>query len=95
MNFPVSLLLVELLLPEIHSLKGKRSIIRRIQHRLRTKFNVSVAEVANQDQWQSAVIAVCVVSSSNKVAQQTLQSVEKYVDEFHDVQVMQTRIEEL
>ena len=46
------------------SLKGKRSMVRRIVERTRAKFNASVAEVADNDVLQRAVIGITVVGNS-------------------------------
>ena len=40
---------VELFIPEGRSLKGKRQVLQSLKNRLREKFNVSVAEVGEQD----------------------------------------------
>ena len=44
-------------------MKDKRRALRSIKDRLRSNFNVSVAEVDAQDYWQSAVIGVCAVGT--------------------------------
>lgn len=46
------------------SLKGKRSVVRRIAERTRNKFNAAVAEVADNDALQRAVIGAAVVGNS-------------------------------
>jgi uncharacterized protein len=46
------------------SLKGKRSIVRRITERTKNKFNVAVAEVADNDALQRAVLGAAVVGNS-------------------------------
>lgn len=59
---------IQLRLPENHSLKGKRQIIKSITARLHNTFNVSAAEVANNDQWHFASIGiVCVANSAAHV----------------------------
>jgi uncharacterized protein YlxP (DUF503 family) len=50
-------------LPGNASLKGKRSVVRRIVERTRAKFNASVAEVDALDAHRRAVIGVAVVSN--------------------------------
>jgi uncharacterized protein YlxP (DUF503 family) len=50
-------------LPGNASLKGKRSIVRRIVDRTQAKFNAAVAEVADMDAHRRAVIGVAVVSN--------------------------------
>ena len=76
----VGVLKLSLVLPENHSLKGKRGVIKRIQARVADKFNISVSECGDQDLWQSAVLGFAVVGSSEPVVQATLQKVVDFVD---------------
>ena len=76
----MGLLKLRLLLPENHSLKGKRGVIKRIQARVSDQFNISVGECDDQDLWQSAVLGFAVVGSSEPVVQATLQNVVDFVD---------------
>ena len=76
----VGVLKLSLVLPENHSLKGKRGVIKRIQARVADKFNISVGECGDQDLWQSAVLGFAVVGSSGPVVQATLQKVVDFVD---------------
>ena len=46
-----------------NSLKGKRRVVRAIKDRLKNDFNVSIAEVGNQDVWQSLHIGISAVGS--------------------------------
>ena len=46
-----------------NSLKGKRRVVRAIKDRLKNDFNVSIAEVGNQDVLQSLHIGISAVSS--------------------------------
>ena len=46
-----------------NSLKGKRRVVRVIKDRLKNDFNVSVAEVGDQDVWQSLHIGISAVGS--------------------------------
>jgi len=54
---------VRLLLRESRSLKDKRQVVRSIKDRLRNNFNVSVAEVDEQDHRQLAVLGIAMVSN--------------------------------
>jgi uncharacterized protein YlxP (DUF503 family) len=55
---------VALHLPGNSSLKGKRSVVRRVVSRTQAKFNAAVAEVADNDLKQRAVIGVAVIGNS-------------------------------
>ena len=63
---PVGLLTLEIHIPDAHSLKDKRQVLRSLKDRLRSHFNVAVAELEYQDTWQRAQVGV--VSLSNDVA---------------------------
>ena len=54
---------VTLHLPASRSLKDKRQVIRSLMERLRRQFNVAIAEVEEQDTWQTAVLGLAVVSN--------------------------------
>ena len=68
---------LELRIEHAHSLKEKRHVVKSLKERLRGKFNVSVAEIDDQDLHNSAVLAVATVSSSRPFAEKVLQAVER------------------
>lgn len=59
----VGTLQVRLLIREARSLKDKRQVVKSIKDRLRNGFNVSVAEIEEQDNRQLAVLAFAMVSN--------------------------------
>ena len=66
----VGLCTVELFIPDGHSLKEKRQVLQSLKTRLRDKFNLSVAEVGDQDLWQKAILGMaCVANESAHVNQ--------------------------
>ena len=72
----VGVLTLELRIEHAHSLKEKRHVVKSLKDRLRHKFNVSVAEIDDQDLHNSSVIAVATVSPSRSFAEKVLESVE-------------------
>ncbi len=66
-------------LPQNRSLKGKRRIVQSVMGRLRSRFNVAVAEVEDNDLWQQAVLGVSCVSNNGHVAQEVLAQVAAFV----------------
>lgn len=62
----VGLCTVELFLPESHSLKEKRQVLASLKDRLHEKFNVSVAEVGDQELWQKAVLGMALVANEQQ-----------------------------
>jgi len=59
----VGSLQVRLLMRESRSLKDKRQVLRSIKDRLQNRFNISIAEVEEQDHLQLAVLGVAMVSN--------------------------------
>jgi uncharacterized protein len=72
---PVGLLTLELHMPEAHSLKDKRQVLRSLKDRLRGNFNVAVAELDFQDTWQRSVVGVVTLSSTEQHVEESLQKV--------------------
>ncbi len=54
----------------VTSLKGKRSIVKSVIGRLKSRFNVSISEVDHQDSKTSAVIAMVMVSNEARFIDQ-------------------------
>jgi uncharacterized protein YlxP (DUF503 family) len=73
----VGVLTLELHIEGAQSLKDKRHAVKSLKDRLRSKFNVAVAEIDYQDLWQRALIAAVTVSSDHTRAEQVLQLVER------------------
>ncbi len=85
---------VSLRLPENGSLKGKRQVVRSLITRLRNKFNVAVAEVADNDRWQIATIGVTCVSNDARHAQEMLDRVVSYIERSRlDAELIESEIE--
>jgi uncharacterized protein len=69
---PVGLLTLEIHLPYSHSLKEKRAVLRKIRDRLRSRFNVAVAELDHRDVWQVATLGVVTISDSRQLLDSVL-----------------------
>ena len=61
------------------SLKEKRRVVRAIVDRTRTRFNVAIAEVADQDLWGTCVIGVTCVSTDTRHANAMLDKVTSFI----------------
>jgi hypothetical protein len=79
MGMTVGLCTVSLRLPENHSLKGKRQVLKSLIARLHNRFNVSAAEVGDHDSWQMAILGVSCVSTDERHANQVLSSVIAFI----------------
>lgn len=83
----ISLLTIELLVPWARSLKDKRSAVRGLKDRLRSRFNASVAEVDYQDKWQRAVLAVCVVGNDKRQLESDMGRIRQLCEDAQDLQI--------
>jgi uncharacterized protein YlxP (DUF503 family) len=79
MPLTVGLCRVELRLPENHSLKGKRQVLKSLIARIHNRFNVSAAEVDDHDSWQIAAIGISVVSNDDRHTDQVMASVVSFI----------------
>jgi hypothetical protein len=73
----IGVLTLEIVLRDAHSLKDKRHVVKSLKDRLRSRFNIAVAEIDCQDLWQRAVVAAVTVASDHGPAEKILQLVEK------------------
>lgn len=63
------------------SLKEKRQVVRSLLARVRNEFNVSIAEVDDQNLWQRATIGVACVATDQVYAHRQLEAVVKFMDD--------------
>jgi uncharacterized protein YlxP (DUF503 family) len=85
---------VKLRFPENLSLKGKRQILKSIITRLRNKFNVSVAEVGDNDLWQLATLGIACVSNNKRFTNEVLsKAVDFIVNSRFELEIIDYEIE--
>lgn len=78
---------VELILHGVHSLKDKRSIVRKVVHRVRNQFEVTAAETDFMDSHHHAEIGVAVVTNDARLADSIMQKVLNYIIDMHLAEV--------
>ncbi len=87
-------LLIKLYLPNCHSLKEKRSVLKSILAKTQHQFNVSSAEVDFQDVWQTTLLGFTTLSNDAVVVTQTLHKITQYIEEsWLDVSLLDTKID--
>ena len=89
----IGCLQVELLIPESASLKSKRMVLNSVKQRLRNKFNVSVAEVDNNDLWQRTTLAVAMVANKRHFLNQALDQILNFIDDQSQSEIIDHQIE--
>jgi uncharacterized protein YlxP (DUF503 family) len=89
----IGLLRLDLFLPDTHSLKQKRSLIRPVMERIRREWNVSVTEVDHQDSWQRTTLAVANVNTETAEAERTLGHIARSIEGNPDIQLLDFSVE--
>mgnify|MGYP001080724502 FL=1 len=84
---------LDLLMRENGSLKEKRRIVKQIIDRVKHRFNVSIAEVGNNDLWQSAQLGLCLVSNDRRFTNSSLDTILNFIETINEAEVVKSDIE--
>lgn len=88
----VGVLVCDLLLGDVHSLKGKRGVVRPIVAELRKRFEVAAAETGGQDLHRRAEVSVSLVSSTHAHVREVLEQCERLVAGRPDIELLASRM---
>lgn len=85
------ILLIQLTLriPMSHSLKDKRRQIKSVKDRISQRFNAAVAEVGELDNWQSAELAICMLSNDKSWLDSQYSLIETLLLEYNELELQQ------
>ncbi|WP_085992376.1 DUF503 domain-containing protein [Oceanobacillus senegalensis] len=86
---------VECMMYEGHSLKQKRSLIKRVIAKLKNDFNVAVTELDYHDLWQRTKLGIVTISTTLTHAEQVIQEVLRVIDTFMELERTLTNVERL
>lgn len=84
-------LALDLLLGDVRSLKQKRSVVRPVVAGLRRTFEVSAAEVGDQDLYRRALVGVSVVAADAGHCREVLDACERWVADRPELEVLSAR----
>ena len=89
----IGVLTIELHIPGSGSLKDRRSVVKGMKDRIRSRFNVSVAEVGDTEHWQRATLGIACVSGEKAHAGEVLDKVMDLVRSNTDADLIDYQIE--
>lgn len=92
-QFYIALISVELFIQSANSLKSKRAVITKLRERIKSRFNVSIAEVGFQDKWQRAAYGITLIGNDRKVLQKDFTALELMLRDFPEVAVTEFAVE--
>jgi uncharacterized protein YlxP (DUF503 family) len=76
---------IHLGLPQVNSLKEKRRIIKSLLARLRNDFNVSIAEISDNDVHRMATLGAATIANSGTFAHQIMSKLIDKIERDHSV----------
>lgn len=85
--------LIRLRLFSPNSLKEKRRILKSLIERLKSRYNISIAEVGENDSWQIAEIGIGVVANKSVFADEVINKIVHFIDNFDSVEIIDIDIE--
>ena len=80
-------------LPFCHSLKEKRRVLRSLKDRLRSRHNISIAEVNDQDEWTLATMGITAAGSDIPQINSLLDRVLNTLQDWREARLADHRIE--
>jgi len=89
----VAICVLELYIPGATSLKAKRQVTKSLIQRLRNRFNISIAEIGDQDLWQRAELGLAVVCHNGAGADSIMEKIFTYVELENSVDIISSRVE--
>ncbi|MEJ1179480.1 DUF503 domain-containing protein [Arthrobacter sp. R4] len=85
----------DILLGDVQSLKEKRSLIRPLLAELKRRFEVSVAEVGDHEQYRRSQVGVGLVAADRAHLVEVLTAVERFVAYRPELELLSARQREL
>lgn len=79
----VGIATIEIYIPEVHSLKEKRRVLKKIIDNVKNNFPISIAEVEGHDLWQKAVVGLAMVSGDRVVIDKIFQKIGIFIEELN------------
>jgi len=89
----VGTLKIEFLLHDNRSLKGKRKVVKSIVGKVKSRFNVSIAEIGSNDMWQKIELGISAVGNDRRHIDSSLNRVLSYIDSLYLAEIMDTQME--
>lgn len=77
---------IECYIYEVQSLKEKRSVVKKVIHRLQNSYNITISELEYQDLWQRAHIGIATVAPDRKRAEQVIDACLTKIDTFTELE---------
>jgi uncharacterized protein YlxP (DUF503 family) len=89
----VGALRIEFIMSDNRSLKGKRKVVRSMIDKVKSRFNVAIAEVGSNDKWQKIELGISAVGNDRRHIDSSLNRVLNFLDSLYLAPIVDTEIE--
>lgn len=84
---------LEIIIYEANSLKDKRQVVKSIIGKLKSRFNISVAEVGLNDKWRHGLIGFACVTNDSIHANKIISNVLSFIEGDVRIEITNSEIE--
>jgi len=84
----IGVIKIKLYAPWVHSLKDKRMVVQSLIAKVRSKFNVSIAEFEEQDTHQTVMLGISCVSCTVALADSIIDRVIEFIENNTDAEIV-------
>jgi len=85
--------LLKIMIHQSSSLKEKRQVVKSILGKVHSKFDVSIAEVDDNDKWQKCSLGFAVISNDSGHAHKMLETINEYIENLYLAEVTNFSVE--
>ncbi len=85
--------LFRIIIHQSSSLKAKRQVVKSILGKVRSNFDVSIAEVDDNDKWQICSLGLTVVSNDAGHTHKMLETINEFIEKLYLAEVISFSIE--
>ena len=89
----IALLRAVIDIPDAHSLKAKRRVVKSLKDRTVARMNMAVAEVGQQEVWNRAELAFVTVAAEKQVAEQRVAKIMRSLESGSDWLLLEVKTE--
>lgn len=83
---------INLFLPNSHSLKDKRNMLKSIKLRIRNRYNVSVSEIDNSNLWKNTTLGIAGIGNDKKYLNKVLNEIILFLEKQNEFQLTKYEI---
>jgi len=92
-NMVVGVGIIHVWIHESNSLKAKRGVLKSMIRRTQNRFNVSIAEIGENDHWKMGKIGFALVGNDRRFVNGKIDKILQFVQDMHLADVLETKVE--